>query len=131
MEILTLRLLKPICHLSSKYTIQLILSNSLTCLKNPSNSSCTDLFLSNNSNCFQRYLVFETGFSDCHKFIVTVIKSHIPNQHVKIIEHRNYKGFNDTKFRRELPNISHIHIHENRNIKFFRNNFLKVLNMSQ
>ena len=46
--------------------------------KNPSNPSCIDRFLTNNGNCFQKSSVFETSFSDFHKLIVTVMKSHIP-----------------------------------------------------
>ena len=49
-----------------------------TCFKKPSNLSCIDQFLYNYSNCSQKSLVFETGFSYFHKLIVTVMKSHIP-----------------------------------------------------
>ena len=45
-----------------------------TCLKNSSNLSCIDLFLTNNANCFQKSSVFETGLSDFHNLIVTVLK---------------------------------------------------------
>ena len=99
-----------------------------TCFKNPSNPSCIDLFLTNNANCFQKSSVFETGLSDFHKLIVTVMKSHIPKQQPKIIKYRNYKGFNETKFRSELTNILDLNIHESRNIEFFKNIFLKALN---
>ena len=94
-----------------------------TCFKNPSNPSCVDLFLTSNANCFQKSLVFETGLSDFHELIVTVMKSHIPKQQAKIIKYRNYKGFNETKFRSELTNILDLNIHESRNIEFFKNNF--------
>ena len=56
------------------------------------------------------------------------MKSHIPKQQAKIIKYRNYKGFNETKFRSELTNILDLNIHESRNIEFFKNIFLKVLN---
>ena len=36
--------------------------------------------------------------------------------------------FNETKFRSELTNILDLNIHETRNIEFFKNIFLKVLN---
>ena len=58
--------------------------------KNPSNPLCIDLFVTNNANCFQKSSVFETGLSNFHKLIVTVMKSHIPKQQPKIIKHRNY-----------------------------------------
>ena len=56
------------------------------------------------------------------------MKSLIPKQEGKIIKYRNYKGFNETKFRSELTNILDLNIHESRNIDFFKNIFLKVLN---
>ena len=98
-----------------------------TCFKNPSNPSCIDLFLTKNANCFQKSSVFETGLSDFYKLIFTVIKSHVPKQQAKIIKYRNYKGFNETKFRSELTNILDLNIHGSRNIDFFKNIFLRVL----
>ena len=56
------------------------------------------------------------------------MKSHIPKQQPKIIKYRNYKGFNEIKFRSELTIILDLNIHESRNIEFFKNIFLKVLN---
>ena len=56
-----------------------------TCFKNPLNPSITDLFLINNANCFQKSSVFETGFSDFHKLIFIVMKSHTPKQQAKVI----------------------------------------------
>ena len=46
----------------------------------------------------------------------------------KIIKYRNYKAFNETKFRSELTNILDLNIHESRNIEFFKNIFVKVSN---
>ena len=95
-----------------------------TCFKNPSNPSCIDLFLINNANCFQKSSIFETGLSDFHKLIVTVMKSHIPKQQTKLLNTET----TETKFRSELTNILDLNIHESRNIDFFKNIFLKVLN---
>ena len=41
-------------------------------------------------SCFQKSPAFETGLSVFHRLMVTVIKSNIPEQQVKIIKHRNY-----------------------------------------
>ena len=71
---------------------------------------------------------FETGLSDFHKLTVAVMKSHIPKQQPKIIRYRNYKGFNEKRFRSELTNILDLNIHESRNIEFLKDIFLKVLN---
>ena len=56
------------------------LINEPTCYKNPLNPSCIDLFLTNNVNSFQKTFVSETGLSDFHKLIGTMMKSHIPKQ---------------------------------------------------
>ena len=39
-----------------------------------------------------------------------------------------WENFNETKLRSELTNILDLNIHESRNIEFFKNIFLKVLN---
>ena len=46
-----------------------------TCYKNPENSSCLDLILTNNPKCFKGSCVVETSLSDFHRMTVTVMKS--------------------------------------------------------
>ena len=43
------------------------LINEPTCYKNSLNPSCIDLFLTNNTNSFQKTFVMETRHSDFHK----------------------------------------------------------------
>ena len=45
-----------------------------TCFKNPYNPSCIDLFLTNRPRSFQNTLTIETGISDFHKMVITVMK---------------------------------------------------------
>ena len=78
------------------------LINEPTCYKNPLNSSCIDLFLTNNVNSFQKTFVSETGFSDFHKLIGTMMKSHIPKQKPSSNKYRKYKHFNKNKFEKEI-----------------------------
>ena len=47
-----------------------------TCFKNPSNPSCINLFLTNLQQSFQQTHTSETGISDFHKMVVTVMKTH-------------------------------------------------------
>ena len=47
-----------------------------TSYMNPENPSCIDLILTNGHRSFQNSNVFETGLSDFHKMIVSVLKSH-------------------------------------------------------
>ena len=43
------------------------LNKEPTCFKNVNKPSCIDLFLTNNSKCFEHCLTLETGLSDFHK----------------------------------------------------------------
>ena len=71
-----------------------------TCYKNPDNPSCIDLFLTNRPRTFQCTTTIETGISDFHKLVVTV--HFYKKQRPKIIHYRNYKNFENGKFRQVL-----------------------------
>ena len=60
-----------------------------TCFKNPNSPFCIDLFLTNTIRTFQETQVFETGLSDFHKLLVTVLKSTFPKSLPKIIIYRS------------------------------------------
>ena len=75
-----------------------------TCFKNPNNSSCIDLFLTNRQQCFQRTHAIETGISDFHKMVVTVMKTHYKKQKPKTIQYRKYKHFHEQSFNFEVNN---------------------------
>ena len=53
-----------------------------TCFKNAQNPTCIDLIMANSPKSFQNSLCIETGISDYHKPIVTVLKEIIENLHV-------------------------------------------------
>ena len=73
-----------------------------TCYKNPGNPSCTDLFLTNRPRTFQCTATVETGISDFHKLVVTVLKTFYKKQRPKIAHYRNYKNFENDNFRQDL-----------------------------
>ena len=73
-----------------------------TCFKNPYNPSCIDLFLTNRPRSFQNTLTIETGISDFHKMVITVMKVFYKKQKPKIIQYRSYKNFDNQVFQREL-----------------------------
>ena len=73
-----------------------------TCYKNPDNLSCIDLFLTNRPRNFQCTATIETGISDFHKLVVTVLKTFYKKQRPKIIHDRNYKNFENNNFRQDL-----------------------------
>ena len=49
--------------------------NKATCYKNPDKPTCIDLILTNCPGSFQNSCVVETGLSDFHKMVVTVMKT--------------------------------------------------------
>ena len=71
-----------------------------TCFKNPDNP-CIDLFLTNRPRTFQCTTTIETGISNFHKLVVTVLKTY-KKQRPKIIHYRNYKNFENDNFRQDL-----------------------------
>ena len=51
-----------------------------TCFKNRDRPTCIDLILTNSSRSFQDTYAVETGLSDFHKLVVTVLKYTFPNK---------------------------------------------------
>ena len=76
-----------------------------TCFKNANNPSIIDLFLTNNSLAFQNTTTTFTGLSDCHKLVLTVLKSTFSKNKPKELFYRDYKKFNFSDFNNELKNI--------------------------
>ena len=73
-----------------------------TCFKNPENPSCIDLILTNSPYSFQNYCVIETGLSDFHKMTVSVMKTTFQKLKPKIVNYRDYSGFSNDDFRKNL-----------------------------
>ena len=73
-----------------------------TCYKHPDNPSYIDLFLTNRPRTFQCTATVETGISDLHKLVVTVLKTFYIKQRPKITHYRNYKNFENGNFRQDL-----------------------------
>ena len=71
---------------------------SPTCYKNIENPKCIDLILTNSAYNFQHSKVIETGLSDFHKMVITVMKNTYPKQTPNIIKYRDYKNFINASF---------------------------------
>ena len=56
-----------------------------TCFKNMQNPSCIDISLTNNVHAFQQTITIGTGLSDCHKLVLTVLKTTVPRSQPKEI----------------------------------------------
>ena len=79
--------------------------NKAKCYKNPDKPICIDLILKNCPGSFQNSCVAETGLSDFHKMVVTVMKISYGKSRPKIIHYRNYKNFSNDIFRDSLQKI--------------------------
>ena len=79
------------------YNLRIMINRS-TCFKNPEKPSCIDLISKNCPRSFRNSCAIETGLSDFHKLVVTVMKT-------KIIIYRSYKYFNNESLREELLQV--------------------------
>ena len=59
-------------------------------------------YLTNQPSCFQHNKVFETGLSDFHLLTVTEFKMSFQKLQPKIINYRDYKNFDNEKFRSDI-----------------------------
>ena len=76
--------------------------NKPTCYKNPDKPTCIDLILTNCPGSFQNSCVIETGLSDFHKMIVTVMKTSYRKIEPRVINYQDYKSFSNEGFRESL-----------------------------
>ena len=73
-----------------------------TCYKNVDKPASIDHILTNHARCVQHSGIYETGLSDFHKLIFTVVKMFYAKQKPRIIMYRDYKNFNNITFRMDL-----------------------------
>ena len=83
------------------YNLESII-NKTTCFKNTKNPSYIDLVLINKQERFLKAKTVETGLSDIHKMVVPVFKTNFKKQKPKIVTYRDYKHFDNEKFRESL-----------------------------
>ena len=83
------------------YNLQSIV-NKPTCFKNPKNSSCIDLMLTNKKERFLKTKTVETWLSDFHKMVVSVFKIIFKKPKPNIVTYLDYKRFDNEKFRESL-----------------------------
>ena len=94
---------KHISEFCDLYTLKSLIKEP-TCFKNTSNPTCIDLLLTNREKHFQNSTTIETGLSDFHKMIVSVLKANFQEMSPIFIKYRNYTKFNDEHFKSELSN---------------------------
>ena len=75
-----------------------------TCFKSIENPSCIDLFLTNKPNFFFNTSTINTGLSDYHKMVVTVLGKTFQRAQTKVVSYRDYKNFDNELFKSSLQN---------------------------
>ena len=73
-----------------------------TCFKGK--GTCIDLILTNRKYCFKHSSTFETGLSDHHHLVYSMLKTCFNREESKHFIYRDYKNFNDMNFRTDLEN---------------------------
>ena len=99
--------------------------NKPTCFKNPKNPSCIDLVLTNKQESFLNAKTVGTGLSDFHKMVVLVFKTSFKKQKPKIVTYRDYKRFDNDKFKESL--ITYFSTGKNISYDAFQNLVLQTL----
>ena len=94
-----------------------------TCFKG--NGSYTDLILTNRKYCFKNTSSFETGISDHHDLIYSILKTTFAKEESKKVTYRNYKQFQWETFEKDLTSSLR---NCNGEYENYEQNFMKVLN---
>ena len=72
-----------------------------TCFKSE-NPRCIDLILTNRYRSFQNTTTVETGLSDFHKMVLTVLKTTYQKAGPTVVNYRDYKNFSEQTFKQDL-----------------------------
>ena len=102
--------------------------NRPTYFKNPKKPSCKDLILTNYPRIFQNSCTIETGLSEFHKVVVTVMKTTYKKSQPKISIYRSYKYFNNESFRENLIQIEASGNNYDKSFKNFTSSCNAILN---
>ena len=94
------------------------------CCKNPDNTTCIDLILTNIRRTFQIICTIETGISDFHLMTLTIMRKTFKKQRPRIINYRSFKHFSNEEFRKSLIDSLSNQIYVNNDDGF--NRFCKI-----
>ena len=94
-----------------------------TCFKG--DGSCIDLILTNRKYCFKNTSSFETGISDHHHLIYSILKITFEKEESKKVTYCNYKQFQWETFEKYLTSSLR---NCNGEYENYEQNFIKVLN---
>ena len=94
-----------------------------TCFKG--DGSCIDSILTNRKYCFKNTSSFETGVSDHHHLIYSILKTTFEKEESKNVTYRNYKQFQWETFEKDLKSSLR---NCNGEYENYEQNFIEVLN---
>ena len=97
-----------------------------TCFKSE-NPRCIDLILTNRYRTFQNTTTVETGLSDFHKMVLTVLKTTYQKAGPTVVNYRDYKNFSEQTFKQDLREELECIKSSDLNYDSFQNCFEKVL----
>ena len=90
-----------ISHFCEIYGLNNLITD-FTCYKSATNPTSIDVILTNRKESFDHSMAIETGLSDHHKMVVTVLKVYNKKQPPQTIKYRCYRKFNVFSFRNDL-----------------------------
>ena len=114
-----------LCEFLNAYNAKNLVENK-TCLKSIEDPSCVDLIITDKPGSFQHTNVFETGISDHHKLVTTVLKAKFTKASPKYVHYCNYKNFNEQDFKLELRGKLEVDVID-ASYETFHNVYLNVL----
>ena len=118
--------MKPSSEFLNAYNAKNIVKNK-TCFKSIENPSCVDLIITDKPGSFQHTNVFETGISEHHKLVTTVMKAKFTKPSPNYVHYRNHKNFNEQDFKLGLRGKLEVDVVD-ANYGTFHNVYLNVLN---
>ena len=86
---------------ASLYNLKSLIK-SPTCFKSDANPPCIDLILTNRSSCFQNSSTIETGLSDFHHLVLTVLKTNFRKKPPRVTIYRKYKNYVSQNYLNDL-----------------------------
>ena len=87
----------PVDDFCSLYNLKNLIK-SPTCFKSNANPSCIDLILTNRINSFQNSSTVETGLSDFHHLVFTVLKTTFRKKTPKMVRYRDYRNYSSFNY---------------------------------
>ena len=87
--------------------------------------------LTNKPRSFKHSCVIETGLSDFHRMTITVMKATFEKLQPRVVNYRDYKYFENSRFRADLlSKLSKVNIEENKEaLSDFLNTSKRILDL--